>query len=89
MVSILLTHVQTIGILGGLPLAWPTMVKHIMAAFSLDMLQVPNAACLLSSNGSGVSPFWIYATAYCAFVISSIHSREAVACFVVQARVGP
>ena len=44
--SILIAHVQAIGLLGGLNLAWPPLVLELLAYLSFDFLQVNGLACL-------------------------------------------
>lgn len=50
-------------------LTWPASVKFVLTALSMDMLQLPNAACFLVDSASALSPFWVYATAYCAAML--------------------
>jgi hypothetical protein len=38
-------HVQAIGLIGGLDLAWPTLVTSMMAYLSFDFLEVPTWSC--------------------------------------------
>ena len=66
--TILSNHMQSIALIGGLDLAWPASSQLVMSALSLDMLQVPEAACLVGADA--ISPFWLYAIGYCLVVLA-------------------
>ena len=71
--TILAIHAQSIALIGGLHLDWPVSVQLAMSALSLDMLQLPEAACLVGSGA--LSPFWLYSTAYCGAVLALPNGR--------------
>ena len=62
--TILFNHAQTLSILGQLGLAMPVSADYVFRALSLDVLKVPDAACLFSTQGAATSPFWRYATGF-------------------------
>ena len=45
--TILIAHVQGIGLIGSLDLAWPPTVQSLMGFFSFDFLAVRQLTCLL------------------------------------------
>ena len=47
-ISILVQHVQGIGLIGSLDLAWPAEVTELMGYLSFDFLQVPQLSCFFS-----------------------------------------
>ena len=75
--TIFMNHAQTMSIVGSLGLDWPASVRHLLRALSLDVLNVPQASCILGTSGSGGAgpseveyAVYHYAVAFCATVLS-------------------
>lgn len=75
--AILVSHVQSLAILGSLPLEWPLLVQRLLAAVGLDALHIPEVSCLFPSGegftaAGGSTQGWAYPLIVCGLAVAAL-----------------
>lgn len=66
-ITLIVSHVQSVAILGSLPLGWPAIVQAVLNAVSFRLPKlIPQAECFL---GSSDDLFWLFSVLQCAALL--------------------